>query len=1578
MGKRSLLVQCGEILLGRDFEIAGIISSDRDVMSWAKARDIELIEPEADLANVLGKQPFDYFFSMGNTAVIPGEVLTLARKQSINFHDGPLPSYAGLNAPAWALINEETSYGITWHVMTDRVDGGDILKQRKFAVSPNETSVSLNTKCLEAAISAFNELADDLIKGTVTTLKQDPGERSYFSRNKRPRAACTISWDRPAEEIEALVRALNFGPYANPLGVPKVILGRDLLAVRQLELTGSGSPALPGVITHIGPHRFHVATATHDVAIAGLSSLDGQSLSMPDAAARYGLRVGDQLESLDSERATRLTTINAGVCGSEDFWVERLASLQPVEMPYVDRNGQAADGARYEALPLPLPEGMAGSLRDRANGIEPASLLLTALGIYLARIGGALAFDAGFRDASLTRYLDGVESWFADYVPLRFDFEAGKSFSEALAEVKKELELITEHKTYARDVPLRYPHLHRDQSISREVPNIVIERVDRIDSHAPVPGSQLTLLVGESVECCWVYDARLFSLDSVKLMQRGFLELLQAAAADLDRPITRLPLMTEQENSRVTVEWNNTYQDYPKHQCVHQLVEAQVEATPDKVALIFEDQTLTYRELNVRANRLAHYLGKLGVGPEVPVGIHVERSLEMVVGLLGILKAGGAYVPLDPTYPKERLAFMLEDCEAPVLLTQERLMEGLPGYGGVVVRLDSEWADIERVSEGREGDENPGGGARPENLAYIIYTSGSTGKPKGVMVEHRNVVSFFTGMDERVGRESPGVWLAVTSISFDISVLELIWTLARGFKVVIYSDASERAPLREGHHQTAAASQHNSPTGIDFSLFYFASDGGESAQDKYRLLLEGAKYADKHGFAAVWTPERHFHAFGGLYPNPSVVSAALAAVTRRVSIRAGSVVLPLHSPIRVAEEWSVVDNLSGGRAAISFASGWQPNDFVLRPENFAESKQVMLRDIDVVRRLWRGEAVSFPGPLGKDVEVRILPRPMQEELPFWVTAAGNPETFQTAGAIGANMLTHLLGQSVDDLAEKIALYREARRENGHNPDDGRVTLMLHTFVWHDEGTIRDKVRGPLTEYLRSSVGLLKGYAGTFPAFKSRLNGADAGSVDFGTLSDADMDALLGYSFERYYETSGLFGTPESCSQMVDRLKEIGVNEIACLIDFGVETDTVLASLRYLSALRARYCEQDEAPELDETEDSADYYPNYTLPAQVSRHQVTHLQCTPSMARMLVMGGEGREALGSLRRLHVGGEALPPSLARELQSLTSADITNMYGPTETAIWSSTYRLNGASDSVPIGRPIANTRFYIVDSHLQPVPPGVTGELLIGGAGVVRGYLHRDDLTGERFIEDLFGAEPNARLYRTGDLARYRADGNVEFLGRGDQQVKLRGYRIELGEIESLLAEHPAVSETAVVVREDIHGEKHLVSYVVPESTQGAVDLAEVRRFLSPQLPEYMLPSMVVLLDALPLTPNGKLDRLGLPAPSTASVEKGGSFVAPRTMGEKLIADIWADVLSLERIGIHDNFFDLGGHSLLAVQVISRLRDAFRVQLPLHTLFQSPTIAGLAAAIETTEEKAPQKEVPAIMRASRDAHRLVRSS
>ncbi len=941
--------------------------------------------------------------------------------------------------------------------------------------------------------------------------------------------------------------------------------------------------------------------------------------------------------------------------------------------------------------------------------------------------------------------------------------------------------------------------------------------------------------------------------------------------------------------------------------CIHELFTRQALRTPDAVAVACKAQALTYSELDRRSNQLARHLMDLGVQRGSLVPICVERSVDMMVALLGIWKAGAAYVPLDPSYPEERLLMMLEDCCGSLVVTQEHLLKKT-SVASLHVLLDRDWPAVSNHSP-----ESVPGVATVEDLAYVIYTSGSTGRPKGVMITHRNVANFFAGMDERI-QGSPGIWLSLTSISFDISVLELFWTLARGFQVVIQPDEAV----------TALASRRNVQRKMHFSLLYFASDESTAGKEKYRLLVEGARFADRHGFHAIWTPERHFHEFGGLFPNPSVISAAIAVITSQLQIRAGSVVLPLHDPIRVAEEWSTVDNLSGGRVGISFASGWHERDFVFAPTSFADRRRILFREIETVQRLWRGETVLRTSGAGTEVEVSILPRPVQPELPVWVTAAGDPETFRMAGETGANLLTHLLGQSLDQVARNIAFYRRARAE--HHPDagPGQVTLMLHAFIGDSQEKVRETVQAPLCRYLKSSVGLMKqAIHGLGREFASEQ------------LTVQDLESVIDHAFDRYFVESGLFGTPESCRERVERLIEIDVDELACLIDFGVGEDDVLEGLKRLAVLKERVSRDLSDPT------------SFSIVAQINQHGVTHLQCTPSLARTILLMEGGPAALAKLEVLCVGGEAMPDKLAAELEELLPGRVWNMYGPTETTIWSTTHRLNPDEGAVPIGRPIANTYAYVVDDRLQLLPAGVAGELLLGGEGVARGYLNRPHLTAERFLTDPFRSEPLARVYRTGDLVIRRPDGLFVFVGRMDHQVKVRGHRIELGDVEAALAAHSGIREAVAACIEGTDGEAALVGYVVPREGTWPTE-GELKRYVATRLPSYMIPSTIISTSRLPLTPNGKVDRKQL-----LTLQRGGTHAQiklPRNRLEASLVEIWKEILQVSEVDIHDNFFDIGGHSLSAVQVIFRIREVTGTDLSLASFLQEPTVAGQASALE----------------------------
>ncbi|MFT6372935.1 MAG: natural product biosynthesis luciferase-like monooxygenase protein [Gammaproteobacteria bacterium] len=980
---------------------------------------------------------------------------------------------------------------------------------------------------------------------------------------------------------------------------------------------------------------------------------------------------------------------------------------------------------------------------------------------------------------------------FADRLPLSLNIDVQQPVKVLVAMVAAELKSLSAIGSYPRDL------FSRTKALKASTLPVLVACVDTLSTSINASTDTLQLCLEKaSARGQWQFNQTSLSALQVAEIADKFNGFLSHVIAQLDTPLSQIYLLTDAERQTMLVDWNNTQKTIPESMCIHQIIETQVAKDPDAIALAFRDQKISYRQLNEQANALALTLQSLGAAPDKLVGIFIARSIEMVVALLAVHKAGAAYVPLDPAYPRDRIALMIGDARAEILLTHSKLVAELPlEQQATVVCVDQLIDSLVPESINCESE------VKPANLAYVIYTSGSTGTPKGVMVEHRNVVNFMVGMDDTLNYQGdPGVWLAVTSISFDISVLEIFWSLARGFKVVIQEEEARTINLAQ-----ASASQVNRK--MDVGLFYFSSDAGPSGKgDRYKLLLEGAKFADDHQFSSVWTPERHFHLFGGLYPNPSVTSAAIAAVTKNIAIRAGSIVLPLHNPIRVAEEWSVVDNLSNGRVGFSFASGWHANDFALMPENFENRKQLMFEGIETLKKLWRGDTISVMNGENKPFKAKIYPAPVQAEPPIWITTAGNIETFRQSGEGGYNILTNLLGQSIEDITQKINAYREGRKAKGH-VGDGNVSLMVHTFVGQDADEVKEIVREPFCNYLKTSFDLVKIAPWAFPAFNQPSKSVSQDqSFDPSTFTSEDMDALIDHAFERYFETAGIFGTPASCIALIDQLKQAGVDEVACLVDFGVDDDVVLENLPYLNRLR----------ELANPEASSEQNEDYSTAKQIHKHAVTHFQCTPSMARILVSDPETLSALGRLDKFLLGGEALPDDLAETLAKNTKGKLINVYGPTETTIWSTSGLVSVDRKDLSIGRAIANTQLYVFDSAQQPVPVGVPGELLIGGKGVVRGYLNRDDLTNDRFIDNPFAeyVGNESKIYRTGDLVKYKSNGEVEFLGRLDHQVKLRGYRIELGEIEALITAHPLVKESLITAPVSEDGAQSLLAYVVP--------------------------------------------------------------------------------------------------------------------------------------------------------------------
>jgi natural product biosynthesis luciferase-like monooxygenase protein len=1544
LGEQSLMIECGRRLLAAGHRIVGVVADATRLRDWAVEQGLPLFDDEAALLRE-GPAGFDLLLNITRLKMLPAELISRPRIAAINFHDGPLPRYAGLNAPAWALLAGETEHGVSWHRIGGRVDAGEVFEQERFAIPANSTAFELNARCFDAGLASFERLLPRLAAGPLAGMEQDLSQRSYFGANRRPRAAALLDFSRPAGELQRQVRALDFGPYANPLLLPRLrLIERDLL-VRAAHVVDAQAAA--GQVIAVSNDALDIACAEDALRIESLCDAKGRPVALLD----LGLQPGQSLPLLsDPLVISDLAALDAAVRAAAEYEptaISVLTRVEGFELPF------ASAGVTHSTAPVEL----------EAKGVDAAAALLLAVlrCCRLEQLPLAIATD---EKPGSERVIEPL--WPALLIP---DWNAplcgwARQLQQAIEQAQTAGGILS-------DLRARQPSLRCSDSPA-SLP-LRIEPVDSIDSLPEHCAAPLCLYL--DAEGRTALHAR--SIDLPRL--RHVFEALWAhARRDPGRAIGELDLVDAAERARLlALACGETVSASPnsprKASSVQALIAAQAARSPEREALAFEGERLSYAELMQRADALAQRLAGAGLKPGGRVGLLLQRSTNLVVGLLAVLRAGAAYVPLDPLYPRERLAFMAEDAQLDLLLHDAASSHLLEHPHKFDIAADGPIESLPDLS----GD----AGA----LAYLIYTSGSTGQPKGVQVLQSNLLAFFDGMDAVLGfdpdaanAEPPGSWLAVTSISFDISVLELLWTLARGYRVVLYAD-----PRRQGGSNTTAQT-------MQLGLFFWnvAEESELGAPDKYRLLLESARFADSHGFSAVWTPERHFAAFGGLFPNPAVTSAALATITRNIALRAGSCVVPLHHPARIAEEWAVVDNLSGGRVGLSIAAGWAAPDFVLRPENHAEAKKKMFEAADQVRRLWRGETLQFDGPNGP-VPVRTLPRPLQAELPLWVTTAGNPDSFVEAGRLGANLLTHLLGQSVDEVAHKIALYRRARREAGH-AGRGTVSLMLHSCIGESRAQVEALVRGPMKAYLRSAMFLVKAAAWQFPTFK-KMSEQQGASLDafFAQASEDDMDALLEFAFERYFNDSGLFGSPQDGLAMLERVAGADVNEIACLIDFGLDADSVLAHLPGLDALRV-LAEQRGLR-------AAGAGAEYSVAALLEREHITHLQCTPSMAAMLVEDPACAAGLGKLKQLLLGGEALPPTLAARLQQLGIANLSNVYGPTETTVWSAadTVDVDASASTTPIGRPLRGQRLYVLDPRLQLLPEGLSGELVIGGAGVSAGYWQRDDLNAERFPTDAFEPAQDARLYRTGDAGRLRESGRFECLGRLDNQVKIRGYRVELGEIEARLAAQPGVQEAAVLLREDRPGDQRLVAYLrAPGLDSTAIDAALAAA--NAGLPEFMRPSVAVPMVELPRTPNGKLDRRALPAPAppdaagragrgnggdtTASAgntiaamqsprrqdhsiaesrngvdpnRRGNGHTAssPNADTEALVVQLWSQALGRQNIGRRDNFFDLGGHSLLVVQLLAELRQRFALPIQMTDLFRHTTVESLARFLAT---------------------------
>jgi amino acid adenylation domain-containing protein len=1038
IGTESILIRCAEILLQYGNGISGICSNEKLIIEWASEKGIPVFSQRSNLVDILGQLAVDYLFSIVYPKIIPPEVLALPLKGAINFHDGPLPRYAGMNTTSWAIMNQEKSHGVTWHFMSAEVDEGQILKQQFVDIDPWDTSLTLNSKCYEAGISAFSELVEDLVAGNLEPRHQNLKERTYFAKYKRPPALCTISWDAEAEEISALVRGLHFGTYNNVLGLPKIMMDSEIVIVHGIEVLDTRSQFHPGTIVDFNDDQLRVTTASNDVALNKLQLQGGSSLSIRDFIDRYDLHEGDKLTQVDQKTAERLTSLNNRICRNEAFWVNKLKSVKPYELPYSDRYSSCQDPVQYGTVPIPIPNKVDDFLSDISEKTDRSDFLIVAFAAFLFRISDVDEFMIGFSHPALKAEVQGVESFFTPYVPLHVCIDRSTTFNKFLARLQEEMTDIISHETYACDMVMRYQVLRSIQTNGCPPQwTVVAERGVELDGYLPPPGSKLSMLISEDgLDCRWAYDLSDIQVDDINGLVQQFITFLENVIQDSNRSLRNTPILNAADQHEICVEWNNTHVDYPHHICLHQLFEEQVHQTPDVVAARFENSDLTYRQLNHRANQLAHRLIKLGVGPEMHVGVYLERSLELVIALYAILKAGGAYVPLDQDYPQERITFMLEESQVPVLLTQQHLISALPKHDSKVICLDSDWDSITT-----ESASNPESGVTSENLAYVIYTSGSTGKPKGVMNTHRGIVNRLLWMQDKYSLTEQDRVLQKTPYSFDVSVWEFFWPLSCGARLII---------ARPGGHKDSSYLIKTIFEQEITTIHFVPSMLQTFLKDKDVQKCQSLKYVICSGEALSFELQKRFFSQldAELYNLYGPTEAAVDVSSWRCQKESGLEIVPIGRPIANTQLYILDANLNpvpvGILGELHIGGVQVARGYLNRPELTAEKfipnpfsadpKSRLYKTGDLVRFLPDGNIV-YSGRLDHQVKLRGF----RIEL----------------GEIEAVLCQH------QDVAEAVVLARE------DTTGDKRLVAYLSARTQSklsiDE--LRDFLKGKLPEYM---------------------------------------------------------------------------------------------------------------------------------------------------------------------------------------------------------------------------------------------------------------------------------------------------------------------------------------------------------------------------------------------------------------------------------------------------------------------------------------------------------------------------------
>ena len=674
ISETSLGIECAEAIINQGHQLLGIVSSNYKTQQWASQNAVSNINSIEEFQKIVQLKRADYLFSIVNNRILPISFLNYFNCGAINYHDALLPKYAGLHATSWAILNNESKHGITWHIIDEVVDAGDILKQVVFNIDPNETTLSLNLKCYTNALNAFQELIADLPLGILVAKKQNLKKRNYFSLYKKPNHFGFINWNSTAEEINRLYRALQFGDYNNVFSTFKILIGQHFYVVNHFEITSIKSIYNPGTISKITDKKIQIATATYDVQITNFKTISGRHYGVRKIIDETKIVIGSKLEVLPVELLGQLQEFSKQTVSSERFWRKNLSDIRPAEIISIkhfflpkQRNLQ---GKKYIKTYTGTIPNFINFIKEN-NSVSFSDILITAFLVYLQHFGNSSSFSVGFIGNFLSSIPENIKFIFSPYVPLTFSANCSMDSWSLVKYVQQQILQIEKNKTYLKDVFIRYSDL-KFQYI--DLPIIIRKgSIDKVTNHNQE--HSILLNIDESLNTYTLHVP--FSREqSVEYIFNNFTTHINFLFNEIikfsNEPLNSICIITPEEKKQILIEFNKTDKEYPKEKTIYQLFEEQVENTPDSIAIVYEKQQLSYRELNNRANQLAHYLKQThDIQTNELVALYLDRSEYVLISILAVLKTGGAYVPIDPSYPNERIEFIIKDTNTRVVVTNE-------------------------------------------------------------------------------------------------------------------------------------------------------------------------------------------------------------------------------------------------------------------------------------------------------------------------------------------------------------------------------------------------------------------------------------------------------------------------------------------------------------------------------------------------------------------------------------------------------------------------------------------------------------------------------------------------------------------------------------------------------------------------------------------------------------------------------------------------------------------------------------------------------------------------------------------